>query len=238
MNNSILIVEDDRRLGELLAAYLGQQGFTVAVETRGDRAEQRIAESTPDLIILDLMLPGTDGLSVCRRVRPRFRGPILILTAKEEDMDQVAGLEMGADDYVKKPVDPRVLLARIRALLRRTLPEDHDSELVSSQANSSELRFGGLRINRSSRQVELEGDEVALTTAEFDLLWYLARHQGQVLERDRIYSALRGIGYDGTDRSIDVRISQLRKKLGDDPAKPRRIVTIWGAGYQFIKEAW
>jgi DNA-binding response OmpR family regulator len=184
------------------------------------------------------MLPGKDGLSVCMAVRSGYDGPILILTAREEDMDQVAGLEMGADDYVKKPVEPRVLLARIRALLRRYQNTLENDRVGVDPAKRQEQIFGALTIDRSSRSVSLDGEPVELTTNEFDLLWLLASQEGTVLNRDTILSELRGIGYDGIDRSVDVNISRLRKKLGDDSAKPHKIKTVWGAGYLFVKDAW
>lgn len=230
----ILLVEDDKRLAKLIKEYLVQNDFKVKVEARGDLAEKRILDEKPDLVILDLMLPGRDGFSVCQSVRSQYKGPILILTAREDDIDQVAGLEMGADDYVKKPIEPRVLLARIRALFRRP----HHPISSSKHPPEEELVFGGLRINHAGRTVVLDDKPVSLTTNEFDLLWLLATHNGQVLDRDTILSFIRGIEYDGLDRSVDVRISRLRKKLGDDSAKPYRIKTVWGRGYLFVKEAW
>ncbi|PTN37770.1 winged helix-turn-helix domain-containing protein [Desulfonatronum sp. SC1] len=228
----ILLIEDDRRLSTLIRDYLKQQGFAVIVEDRGDRAVARILDEQPDLLLLDLMLPGKDGMTICQEVRPVYSGPILILTARDDDMDQVAGLEIGADDYVKKPVLPRVLLARIRALLRRF---DRNEQVV---ALSDELCFGGLKILRSAHEVNLNGSIVKLTTNEFELLWLLAVNAGHVLGRNRLVEAVRGISYDGLDRSVDVAISRLRRKLGDDAGQPRRIKTIWGQGYLFVRDAW
>lgn len=236
---TILLVEDDRRLGELVAKYLRQNDFDVSIERRGDTAPARIIKEVPDLVILDLMLPGMDGLDVCRSVRSRYRGPILMLTAREDDMDQVAGLEMGADDYVKKPVEPRVLLARIRALMRRfdkqrgIVPDDRPSSTPSSGQV-----FGRLDISRSCMAVKLSGRIVELTTNEFDLLWLLAENSGNILDRDTIYQKLKGIEYDGLDRSVDLAVSRLRKKLEDDPEYPTRIKTVWGKGYLFVPDAW
>jgi DNA-binding response OmpR family regulator len=235
----ILLVEDDDRLAALIKDYLNQQGYDVSIERRGDTAAARIRSDNPDLVILDLMLPGKDGLAVCRSVRADFHSPILILTAREDDMDQVAGLEMGADDYVKKPVEPRVLLARIRALLRRceqTAPENSSDDEDFSR--TTELIYDSLRISRNSHTVELNGRSIAMTTNEFDLLWHLAFHAGRVLSRESLYAELRGIDYDGLDRSMDVMVSRLRKKLGDDAAAPKRIKTIWGQGYLFVEDAW
>lgn len=234
----ILVVEDDARLAALVQDYLQQQGFEVLIEPRGDTAPMRIAREKPDLIILDLMLPGKDGLSVCQLVRPVFHGPILILTAREDDMDQVAGLEMGADDYVKKPVEPRVLLARVRAMLRRYEKIAPVANTVSEDITADRLNFGVLDIRRSSHAVMLDGRNIAMTTNEFELLWHLAVNAGRVLSRETLYNELRGIDYDGLDRSMDVMVSRLRKKLDDDAASPRRIKTIWGQGYLFVKDAW
>ena len=228
----ILLVEDDPMLAGLIRDYLQGQGFAVMIEGRGDAAPGRILRERPDLVILDLMLPGKDGLAVCQQVRSEYPGPILILTAREDDMDQVAGLELGADDYVKKPVEPRVLLARIRALLRRW------EKPGGEPAGDGDLSYGSLRISTSSRTVLLDGRPVDLTTGEFDLLHLLAQNAGTILDRERIFCEMRGIDYDGLDRSIDIAISRLRKKLEPDPARPRRIRTIWRQGYLFVKDAW
>jgi len=235
----ILIVEDDIRLLTLIQEYLDAQGFKVAGETRGDRALDRIFKEAPDLVILDLMLPGLDGLSVLGQARARFKGPVLILTAKEDDMDQVAGLEIGADDYVKKPVVPRVLLARIRALLRRKNPVVQAASDVEAKAASQDgLNFGILSIESASRRVRLGQKEVGLSTSEFDLLWLLAKNFGQIISRDELYLELKGYDYDGLDRGMDMAVSRLRKKMGDDPRSPFRIKTVWGRGYLFVPDAW
>ncbi|MCG8549374.1 MAG: response regulator [Desulfobacterales bacterium] len=235
---SILLVEDDRRLGDLVAKYLRRNEFDVSIERRGDTAPARIIKETPDLVILDLMLPGMDGLEVCRSVRSQYQGPIVMLTAREDDMDQVAGLEMGADDYVKKPVEPRVLLARIRALMRRFETKPCTPVEPPSTAIPEELAFNSLRIIQSSRMVKLDCRVVELTTGEFDLLWLLAENSGHILDRDTIYRKLKGIDYDGLDRSVDLAVSRLRKKLSDDPEYPKRIKTVWGKGYLFVPDAW
>ena len=228
----ILLVEDDRRLAELTAEYFRQNGMSVAIESRGDRAMQRFATEKPRIVLLDLMLPGTDGLSICRQLREQFEGPILIFTARDSDIDQVIGLEAGADDYVSKPVDPMVLLARTRALLRRVEP---GSKTVPALGD---IELGGLRVSESAQEVWLDGNKVPLTTHEFELLLLLARNAGQVLSRDDIFHNLRGIEYDGLDRSIDGRISKLRKKLNDNADRPSRIKTVWGKGYLLVPDAW
>ncbi|KAB2927730.1 MAG: response regulator [Dechloromonas sp.] len=232
MNTRILLVEDDARLAELTAEYLAKNDLTVSIEPRGDTAEARILEEQPDLVILDVMLPGKDGFEVCRAVRPQYRGVILMLTARDEDFDQILGLEMGADDYIAKPVQPRVLLARIKALLRR-LPNTGEAA-----GESESLVFGQFRISQATRTATLNTASIDLTTAEFDLLWLLASHAGNVLSRDDLLQELRGIGFDGLDRSIDARISRLRKKLNDDPENPTRIKTVRGKGYLFSKHDW
>ncbi|UUY06586.1 response regulator [Pseudomonas sp. J452] len=228
----ILIVEDDQRLAELTREYLESNGLKVAIESDGAKAAARILKEQPDLVVLDLMLPGEDGLSICRKVRGQYDGPILMLTARTDDMDEVLGLEMGADDYVCKPVRPRVLLARIRALLRRR--EGHAEAGVESQRR---LQFGQLVIDSAMREAWLREQSIELTSAEFDLLWLLAANAGRILSREEIFTALRGIEYDGQDRSIDVRISRIRPKIGDDPMHPRLIKTVRSKGYLFVAEA-
>lgn len=225
----VLIIEDDERLADLTRDYLQANGFRVSLEADGGRGVERILALQPDLVILDLMLPGEDGLSICRRVRGDYPGPILMLTARTDDMDQVLGLEMGADDYVPKPVQPRVLLARMRALLRRA----ESAETVAEPR----LTFGNLEIDSATREAWLDGERIDLTSAEFDLLWLLASNAGRVLTREEIFSQLRGIKYDGQDRSIDVRVSRIRPKIGDDPNQPHRIKTVRSKGYLFVKES-
>ena len=230
----VLLVEDDVRLAALIQDYLSQHGMHVAVEHRGDRAVMRILSERPDLVILDLMLPGLDGFGVCRGIRPAYRSPVLMLTASDEDADQVAGLEMGADDYVVKPVPPRVLLARARGLLRRVQGGDD----IPEPREGNVLSFGALHIRHDTRAVLMSGQAVELTTGEFELLWLLASHAGSVLTRDDILASSRGIAYDGLDRSVDARVSRLRRKLGDDPEHPTRIKTVWRRGYLFSPDGW
>jgi|TARA_B110000967_G_scaffold180461_1_gene196805 two-component system response regulator RstA len=235
-STQILIVEDDERLAELTREYLTNNGLCVSVEHNGAVAVGRIKAEQPDLVILDLMLPGEDGLGVCRLVRPEYSGPIIMLTARTDELDQVVGLEVGADDYVCKPVAPRLLLARISAMLRRTNKSPAASEITALQ-NSAGARhhFGSLIIDNAMREAWLGDDDIELTSAEFDLLWLLASNAGRVLSREEIFSALRGISYNGQDRSIDVRVSRIRPKIGDDPDHPRRIKTVRSRGYLFVK---
>ncbi len=238
----ILIVEDDERLADLTKEYLESNGLVVSVESNGAQAVDRIKNEKPDLVVLDLMLPGEDGLTICRKVRPFYNDPILMLTARTDDLDQVLGLEMGADDYMSKPVRPRVLLARIRALLRRVKEHDeHEAAVVASAAAESgeatRLVFNNLTVDSAMREAWLNEESIDLTSAEFDLLWLLSSNAGTVLSREEIFSALRGIEYDGQDRSIDVRVSRIRPKIGDDPVHPRRIKTVRSKGYLFVKEA-
>jgi len=219
-----LLVEDDAKLARLIAQFLEQHGFNVVQAYRGDHAVDAFRRHEPAITILDLMLPGRDGLQVCRDLRAFSSAPILMLTAREDDVDQILGLESGADDYVIKPVEPRVLLARIRALMRRHNQAEMQPEL---------LVFGPLSIDRQTRAVVLAGTEVDLTTLEFEMLWALASQAGQVLTRDDLLNAVRGIEFNGLDRTVDVCISKLRRKLDDDPRDPARIKTIWGKGYLF-----
>ncbi len=227
----VLIVEDDLRLAELTRDYLESNGLKVSLEGDGARAAQRIVDEQPDLVILDLMLPGEDGLSICRKVRNQYDGPILMLTARTDDSDQVQGLDMGADDFVCKPVHPRVLLARIHALLRRS-----DTAEPAAQA-SRRLVFGPLTVDNALREAWLNEQTIELTSAEFDLLWLLVTNAGRILSREEIFTALRGVAYDGQDRSIDVRISKIRPRIGDDPIHPRLIKTVRNKGYLFVPEA-
>ncbi|WP_114287036.1 response regulator [Candidatus Halocynthiibacter alkanivorans] len=241
MQDKILLIEDDKKLTQLLSLYLNRNGFEVAVGHSGLETEQLLKEHSPTLLILDLMLPGMDGLSVCREIRGSYSGKILILTASDDDMDQVAALEMGADDYVCKPIQPRVLLARIRMLLRRKeLPDadntQHSAAIKKQDANLSQL--GSLSLNKLTQRILLNDQLVNLTPSEFDLLWILVAHADQVLTRERLVKLTRGIDYDGIDRTIDNKIVLLRKKLNDDPALPKRIITLRGKGYLLVSSEW
>ncbi len=227
---SILLVEDDLRLAELVSRYLESNGFRVGIATRGDEVLGKVELDPPDLIILDLGLPGEDGFTICRQLRLGHAAPILILTARDSDIDHVLGLELGADDYVVKPVEPRVLLARIGALLRRSRPP--------ARTERKTLQFGRLMINMTSRSVHLDGQAISLSGNEFDLLLYLASHAGQIQSRETLFKDLFKREYDGMDRMLDIRISRLRRKLGDEAETAERIKTVWGQGYLFVPDAW
>jgi DNA-binding response OmpR family regulator len=229
-NNLILLVEDDRRLAYLVKDFLESTEFQVVVEHSGNRVIRQVQNLNPALLILDLMLPEKDGLSLCKELRSEFNGPILILTARDSDLDQILGLEYGADDYVIKPAEPRVLLARLRALMRRYYQND--------QHKLAAVTFGQLCIQPAAREVTLAGQSVPLSCHEYDLLLALASQAGQILSREFLFSHIYQREYDGLDRSIDVRISQLRKKLQDSSDNPSRIKTIWGKGYLLVPDAW
>ena len=226
-NYRILLVEDDASLASMVVDFLSPHGFDVAVEGRGDTAVDRIVEENPEAVVLDVSLPGLDGFSVCRAARASYRGAIIMLTARGEEIDEVLGLEAGADDYMAKPVRPRALLARLRTHLRRVTPAEQASEPI---------KVGSLLVDAARRSVEIDGVALDLTTAEFDLLNLLAMHAGKTLSRDNISREIHGVKYDGVDRSIDLRISRLRKKLGDDSAKPHRIKSVRGVGYMLSME--
>lgn len=227
---SIILVEDDVRLSELVSRYLESNGFRVTVTHGGDQVVNQVQLSMPDLVILDLGLPGQDGLSICKQLRPGYPNPILILTARDNDIDHVLGLELGADDYVIKPVEPRVLMARINALLRRCKTHPGTDTKI--------LRFGRLSLNTVARSVSLDGQAIALSSNEFDLLLCLAAHAGEIQSRETLFQQLYRREYDGVDRMLDVRISHLRRKLGDEVDSSKRIKTIWGQGYLFVPDAW
>ena len=226
----ILLVEDDLRLAELVSRYLEGNGFAVAIASRGDEVVGRVEREPPDLVILDLGLPGEDGFTICRQLRLSYTNPILILTARDSDIDHVLGLELGADDYVIKPVEPRVLLARINALLRRSR--------TPVRTERKPLQFGRLSIHTASRSVYLDGQAIALSGNEFDLLLYLASHAGEIQSRETLFKDLFKREYDGMDRMLDIRISRLRRKLGDEAETAERIKTVWGQGYLFVPDAW
>jgi two-component system response regulator RstA len=226
----VLLVEDNARLAASIRDYLENHNLEVFIEGDGQSVAERLERLRPDIVILDLMLPGKDGLTLCREIRRSDRTPILILTAKGEDIDQVLGLEMGADDYVVKPVEPRVLLARIEAILRR-------SRTGSSEPRVAKITAGRLAIDSARRTATVDRKAIELTTGDFDILWLLASRQGNVVTRDEILRVVRGIDYDGLDRSIDARICRLRRKLADAGGAESMIKTVRLRGYLFTGES-
>ena len=225
MTQRILLVEDDARLAGMVSEYLAGAGFRVAVAGGGEAGIERLARESFDALVLDLMLPDIDGLEVCRRVRSTSDVPILMLTARGEPADRIVGLEIGADDYLPKPFEPRELLARLKAVLRRG----------RAPATSALLRFGRLEIDRDARSVRVDGREKSLTGYQFALLAALAENAGRVLSRDQLMDLVKGEPLEAYDRSIDVHVSRIRAAIEDDPKKPRRILTVRGAGYVFAK---
>ena len=220
----ILIVDDDVNLNALLTEYLQGFGYTLVSETTAEAGRRRLRRELPDLLILDVMLPDTDGLTLCREFRAEYDLPIIMLTARGEVADRVMGLELGADDYMPKPFEPRELVARIQSVIRR----------AKDRIKSDVLVCDGLRLETETRRVELDGNDVELTTMEFELLKGLMESRGRVMSRDRLIERLRGIDADVFDRSIDMLISRLREKLGDNPRQPRFIRTVRMGGYQFV----
>ena len=229
---TILLVEDDASLAQWVAEYLTEQGYTTHVCHRGDEVVSQVKTLNPNIVLLDIMLPGQDGISVCRELRSFYNAPIIMLTARNEEMDEVIGLEVGASDYIMKPVRPRALLARIKAALRQS------SEPNKLEKVESTISVGSLNINTESRNVKFNGQDVNISSAEYLLLHYLASNAGQVVSRDAVFKATKGREYDGLDRSVDVLISALRKKFSDDPQNPEKIKTIWGRGYLLVSTAW
>src|SRR5690349_4170086 len=222
----ILLVEDDARLAKMVADYLSEAGFRVTHAPTGADAEHRLRRESFDALVLDLMLPDTDGLDLCRRIRADSSIPVLMLTARGDPLDRVVGLELGADDYLPKPFEPRELLARLRAILRRRV----------APGQSQVLHFGRLEIDKGAREVRLDGQRKLLTGHQFALLVALAERAGRVLSRDALMDLTRGEALEDFDRSIDVHISRLRAAIEDDPKHPRRILTLRGAGYVFAKD--
>jgi len=235
----LFLVEDDPSLAELVTEYFQMQGFQVSVEPRGDKALDRILSEKVDLVILDLMLPGKNGLDVCRELRAESKElPVIMLTARTDDIDQIVGLEVGADDYICKPVQPRLLLARVNALLRRSHTTEGAEGSADPKQDSQARQFGALSIDMRKQKVMLDSNDVELTTNEMALLWQFAQHADVVLSRDELLNQLRGFGYDGLDRTVDMLVSRLRKKLGDSADKPEKIKTVWKKGYLFVADAW
>ena len=226
MAERLLIIDDDARLAAMLSDYLAAAGFVVERRFTGREGLAALDGAAFDAVILDVMLPDIDGFEVCRTIRTRAQTPILMLTARGEEMDRIVGLEIGADDYLAKPFSPRELQARIRAILRR-------GRVPAAEPG---LRFGRLAIDRESRTVRLDGEEKTLTSYQFDLLVALADNAGRVLNRERLLDLVKGEELEAFDRSIDVHISRIRAAIEDDPKRPRRIITVRGAGYVFAKK--
>ena len=230
----LLVVDDDQGIRDLLSRYLSQQGFRVATAQDGQAMDRCLADATPDLVILDLMLPGEDGLSLARRLRGDQNLPIIMISARGDDVDRIVGLEVGADDYLAKPFNPRELLARIRAVLRRNgQPSENDA--TDSQEEDA-YRFGLFSFDPAKRTLHRGDQEIELSRAELDLLIVFVRHPNRVLSRDFIMEDLAGNDRDPLDRSIDVRVTRLRHKIEDDPTHPKFVRTVWGIGYQFNTE--
>jgi two-component system phosphate regulon response regulator OmpR len=226
MTGRILIIDDDQRLAGMVSDYLGGAGYRVTATPTAREGEQRLKREPFDALILDLMLPDADGLEVCRRIRQNSDVPILMLTARGDAMDRVVGLEIGADDYLPKPFEPRELLARLRSILRRK----------SGPARDDVKRYGRLEIDRAARRVSIDGEDRPLTSYQFALLDALAAHAGRVMSRDALMDLTKGEQLEAYDRSVDVHISRIRAAIEDDPKKPRRIITVRGAGYVFARE--
>jgi len=224
----ILVVDDDAGIRDLLRDYLVKQGMEVETARDGREMEERLAAVTPDLVVMDLMLPGEDGLALTRRVKSELDLPVVMLSARGEDIDRIVGLEVGADDYLAKPFNPRELLARIRAVLRR------GSSTAKPEAEAADgYLFGPFRLDLAAQRLLRDGDEITVTHAEFALLKVFAEHPNRALSRDQIMDWLKGFERDPFDRSIDVRVTRLRRKIEDDPANPVYIRTVWGQGYLF-----
>jgi DNA-binding response OmpR family regulator len=218
---TVLVVEDETSIASFVALYLKNAGYRIGTAGTGREALERVAAEKPDLIVLDLMLPDIDGLEVCRRIRRASDVPILMLTARDEDVDKIIGLEVGADDYLTKPFNPRELVARVKSILRRSVPERREMQ-------TRQIKHGDLDIDAGRREVRVSGNEVQLAPKEFDLLWELLDHRGLVLTRDQLLERVWGYTFAGDTRTVDVHVRQLRRKLGD--ASP--IVTVWGVGYK------
>ena len=227
MPEHVLLIEDDEHLSSMLSEYLGTRGYTVTTRTTATDGLKLLHQGGFAALVLDIMLPDLDGFEVCRRVRAESDIPILMLTARGDEMDRIVGLELGSDDYLPKPFNPRELLARLRAILRRRGP--------AGMARTAPLRFGRLEIDRDARVVRVDGIERPLTSYQFELLCVLAMHAGRVMSREALMDHVRGEELEAFDRSIDVHIARIRAALEDDPRHPRRIITVRGAGYVFAK---
>jgi len=233
MSEKVLVVEDEPTLVETLAYNLNRQGYTVVTATDGHAALAVARREQPDLIVLDVMLPGLDGFEVCRILRQEMNVPILMLTARTDEVDRVVGLEMGADDYLTKPFSMRELLARVKALLRRVRLTREEAAAESAPASADRIEIGDLTIDLARRELTRAGQVIHLKPKEYDLLVFLVRHAGIVLSRDLILERVWGWDFDGDSRTVDVHVRWLREKIEPDPAHPTRIVTVRGVGYRF-----
>lgn len=227
MSQKVLIVDDDTKLIDLLTEYFGENEFLTHAVTVGADAVDAIRDNQPDIVILDIMLPDTNGLEVLKQIRVKHAVPVIMLTAKGDDTDRIVGLELGADDYLPKPFNPRELLARIRAILRRQDRAVPDADTVI-------IRAGDLELNRSTRTLMSKGKNVPLSTTEFNVLEVLMKHPNTVLSREQITNMAQGRSFMADDRSVDIHVSKLRGKIEKNPSSPVRIKTIWGTGYMFI----
>jgi len=232
LGKRVLLVDDDSKLRKLLTEYLQDYGCEVVALEDGSEVSKTILRKAPDIVILDIMLPGRSGLDVLREIRLRFPVPVIMLTAKGEDADRIVGLELGADDYLPKPFNPRELLARMKAVLRRGQILDSG---IEGDKEDLLLESGGLVLNRAKQVLVREGTEVPLSTTEYKILEALMKHPNRVLSRDQLMTLARGRDFMAFDRSIDVHISKLRAKIEDDPRTPVRIKTVWGSGYMFVE---
>jgi len=233
MADKILVVEDELVLRETLAYSLNKEGYEVTTAADGNRAVDLARQTLPDLILLDIMLPGIDGFEVCRVLRQGFNGPIIMLTARADEVDRIVGLEVGADDYLTKPFSMRELLARVKAQLRRVRLLREEFAIDAKDELSDQLRFGDLVLDPGRREVCLNGEPLALKPKEYELLIYLAQNEGRVVSRDQLLERVWGWDYTGGSRTVDVHVRWLRKKIEVDPSRPARIITVRGVGYRF-----
>jgi DNA-binding response OmpR family regulator len=222
---TVLVVDDEPTIRDVVVQYLRREGYATLEASDGDAARELLEREWPNLVVLDLMLPGTDGLSLCRWIRDRSQLPVIMLTARGEEADRVVGLELGADDYVTKPFSPRELVARVRTVLRRGAPAD--------DGPNERARFGDIEIDAGAREVRKRGSALKLTAREFELLWFLARHPRRVFSRDQLMSRVWGYEPAFESGTITVHVRRLREKIEDDPARPRYLETVWGVGYRF-----
>ncbi|TAA48342.1 response regulator transcription factor [Corallincola spongiicola] len=229
--HSVLLVEDDASLADWIAEFLAEHDFSVVHVERGDQVLPVFNDGHFDIVLLDVMLPGMNGIEACRQLRQQSDIPVLIMSARGDEYDEVMGLEAGANDYVIKPVRPRALLARINALLSVSRRQNDTSQLDL-------LTFGALELNRHCERVRWCGEEIELSSGLFEFLWFLATHSGQIVSRETVFQNLRGFEYDGIDRRFDVMLSNLRRAFGDDPQHPQKLKTVWGKGYLFVPDAW